>query len=189
MRQNTLRVMLLILLLGALKTNSALAISFDFGVSPSITVIAGQEVNLAAALINTDTVAVDFSAVPFGEGFDFFGNSGSVINTTFGNFPDNLSGVILAPNQRVDFLFGTFTVDASQPVGTILNIGASFAIGRSPDRVVLHHPIDITVGNTLSFAPITFISSAVPEPSSLVLFVCGLTLFAGWRIRGEHETI
>ena len=166
---------------------AASAISFDFGISPTIDVTQNVVVPIPAAIINrgSDPLVfgcalvscggLDFGAsvtAPFGEGLD-------ALQFSFtSSFYPQFVGLVLQPNQRFDFLFGTIDFDPSvsvgNPFGTVLHPIFGFRI----DDAFASVPVTITAGDHTSFAPPIFApsssSSVVPEPSTFLLLATGV---------------
>jgi hypothetical protein len=181
------------LIVGLLLSTPAMAdpVSFEFGFSPSITVIANQTTSIAAAIINTSNIPLDFGCafvtcggLRFGVAADAGPGEGlDALNLSFGSFSNQFAGLVLAPFQRFDFTFGTIDFDPSvtlgNPFGNVLHPTFSFYI----DRLYANVPSTISVGDQVSFSPLTFVSAPEPEPSSFALLVTGMLALLAFAAR------
>jgi hypothetical protein len=183
-------LILAVALFSAPSVSRADPIQFQFGISPSFTIVAGQEAPILAAIVNTGTNALEFGCarVPcggldFGAGFapatDFpvefnFGPSG---NDGF-SFYDQFVGLSLDPGGRFDFVFGRLTVFA--PLGTEFYPGWNFQFGRTMARTLSIGRIGTEVRST----PLEFVDSppVVPEPTTLLLTGSGLAFLLRRRL-------
>jgi predicted permease len=201
-----MKTLLTSLCLSLLLAAPAWAISFNFGVSPSITVLANQPVSIPAAITNTSDTAMEFGcAISTCEKLDFGAgiNSGpgeglNALNFTFGSGPNTFNaqfvGVVLAPANTFNFTFGTINFDPSipdgNPLGTVLHPEFGFVFRNPQVTALTLTPVTIAVGEHVSFAPPTFMASvatpvtSVPLPSmwwpTLLGFV-GLAGLVAWR--------
>ena len=174
--------LLLFIISGVLVTSPAMAISYTFGISPSMTVLANQPVDIPAVIINTSSTPIDFMcSVGRCGGFHGVGavlptEGLNALNISFDNILNQFVGLVLAPSERFNFTFMNITFDPSNPIGnpsgTTLHPTFFFNLQGGTAAI----PTTISVGNQVSFAPFTFVSSTgmlcgqpnpVPEPSML----------------------
>jgi len=177
-------------IIAVLIATPAMAIPFDFGVSTSVTVIAYQRVSIGAAIINRSDTSIDFGCalvecggLDFGAGLAAGPGEGlDALNFSFGSFYSQFVDLVLAPDERFDFTFGTIDFDPSITDKTVsvsvLHPIFQFRIGHGPEEEFASLPATISVGDHVEFGPITFVHSSptppVPEPSSLSLLAMGL---------------
>jgi hypothetical protein len=187
----------------AAEPSNASEIAFDFGISPTITVMPNIDVVIPAAIINrgSDSLLFGCALVPCG-GLDFGaglsngpGEGLNALQFTFFDpeaiaFYQQFVGLVLLPNQRFDFLFGKMNFDPSivlgNPSGTILHPTFDFRI----DNAFSYIPVVIQVGEQTTFAPLEFqpSESVVPEPNSLVLLgTAGFGLLYKMRRRRKQD--
>jgi hypothetical protein len=164
-----------------LAASPLMAVSFDFGISPLMTVLAGQTVSIDAVITNRSTTSITFGDL------DFSCPSSCSTNYTFGagigassldayglnplnfhwgpgfdpnavgnadSFANQFVGLVLAPNQSFDFTFGTITFDPSSV--TVAHPTVEFRMGTS----FVYIPITISVADQISCSPLTYTSSA-----------------------------
>ena len=188
----------ILILFSILLATPAGAVSFDFGISPSMTVFANQPSFIPAAIINTANTPLNFGcasascgglSVGAAVGAGRFPEGLNALNFQFGSgSPESLlsqfSGRTLAPNETFNFTFGTVNFNPSEsignPFGTVLHPTFSFDI----DQVSASIPTTISVGEQVSFSPFSFVAAtattSAPEPSTFLLFACGLAMLVGW---------
>lgn len=148
------------ILFSILVANPAGAVSFDFGISPSMTVIDNQPSFIPAAIINTANTPLDFGcAIASCGGLNVGATVGVVgsieglnaLNFQFGpnsadSFHSQFGGRTLAPNETFNFTFGNVNLNPSEPIGTpfgtVLHPTFSFDIEQVSALVPLRFPLE-----------------------------------------------
>jgi hypothetical protein len=186
--------LLVFILLGVLITDPAMAIpSYTFGISPSMTVVANQSVDIPAVIINTSGTPIDFMcAVDRCGGWHGVGavlptEGLNALNISFENILNQFVGRLLTPSESFKFTFANMTFDPSNPIGNPLGttLHPQFFFNLQGGTAAIS--TTISVGDHLSFAPFTFACStgcSVPVPSMLwptVAGMVGVFLFAERR--------
>jgi hypothetical protein len=186
-----LTLVLWLVVLCAPSISRADTIQFQFGFSPSFTIVEGQEAFIPAAIVNTGLSALEFGCarIPCG-GLDFGASFGA--GTLFQNqfefgpsgtgavsFYDQFVGLTLDPGERFDFVLGRLAVFA--PLGTEFHPMLTF---RIQEPVAFFSSIG-RIGTEVRFSPLEFVDNrpVIPEPTTLLLMGSGVAYLLRRRLR------